>query len=266
MVSSLEVCLANARQLLIQVNKMPRNRQSDIQAKFWEEAGCKGYGHAIFTSRRVEQHVISKQWDMSLQLANFIGLKKNAKILELGCGDGSFANRVLAPNFSKVVAFDYSKEAIRRAKTGAVHKTVGFFTEDLTTFPLDKIGDFDCVFMNGFLHHVKKSAPQIISRVAKISPKVIIIEPNGNNFIRKILEILPSHRRQGEDSFRLKTMLDMFGESGYQPVGIRKINFFPQFAPEFLYRPLKRIEDFIESRPYLNRLCSSYVIGFRLCH
>jgi SAM-dependent methyltransferase len=238
------------------------DKNLDSQAVFWENAGQKGYGNAIFASRKVENHVISRHWNAVFNMASVLGLNSNAKVLELGCGDGNFADRILAPNFKHVDAYDYSISGIKRAKADCSHNNITYHAEDITTFPLDGIGPFDCTFMVAFLHHVKEATSRIISQIAKISPRVVILEPDGGNFIRKTLERLPSYRQQGEDSFRLKELINMFRKYGYIPVEIYKINFFPQFTPEFLFETLKRLENIIETHPSLNWLCSTYVIGF----
>ena len=234
----------------------------DRQADFWEKAGRQGYGNTIFASRKVGKHVIARQWNSVLGMAFVIGLQPDAKVLELGCGDGAFADRALAINFGHVDAYDYSTTGIEGAKARAIHNNVTYYAQDLTVFPLDKTGNYDGVFMVGFLHHVREAALRIVSQIAETSPRVVILEPDGGNFIRKTLEVLPSYRRQGEDSFRLKELLNIFRECGYRCAEIYKINFFPQFTPEFLYKMLKRLENIIEARPALNWLCSTYVIGF----
>jgi len=47
---------------------------------------------------------------------------------------------------------------------------------------------WDGAFLMGFLHHVKESAPVIVSRLSKVVPRVVVVDPNGDNLIRKTLE------------------------------------------------------------------------------
>ena len=242
-------------------NSEPKNKYKN-QKRFWEYAGEVGYGEAIFANPMVEKHIVSKQWKAVLHTAKMLGLNKDSKVLELGCGDGLFSNQVLAHHFKQVDAFERSKSAVKRAEANCLTNNVNFQVKDLATHKYSEEDYWDGVFLVGFLHHVKAFAPKIISRLIKVSPKVVVLEPNGDNIIRKALELSPSHKSAGEDSMRLKDLTNTFQTNGYNLKYIENINFVPQFCPEFILPFLAFIEKFIERKPFLSRFRATYILGF----
>ena len=151
---------------------------------------------------------------------------------------------------------------MKRAEANCPTDNVSFQVKDLATHEYSDGDHWDGVFLVGFLHHVKAFTPKIISRLSKVSPKVVVLEPNGDNIIRKALELSPSYRSAGEDSLRLKTLTNIFQANGYNLKYIEKINFVPQFCPEFILPYLLFLERIIERNSFLNKMCSTYVLGF----
>jgi hypothetical protein len=82
-----------------------------------------------------------------------------------------------------------------------------------------------------FLHHVKAATPAIVSQVARITHRVIVLEPNGNNPIRKARELAPSYYSAGKDSFRTGQLQRIFEVAGFRTAMWRRMNLFPNFAP-----------------------------------
>lgn len=238
------------------------DRGEPTQDLFWRRAGEVGYGEALFRSRRIERHVVSRQWRVALEIARGIGLGPDATVLELGCGDGAFAAEVLAINYARVDAVDKSDTAVARAAARIKAAHVRFRVVDLTSFEYEAGAKWDGAFLMGILHHVKAHAGQIIARVSKVSPRVVVLEPNGDNPMRKILEKLPSYRAAGEESFRGAELLEIFERHGYRQRSARSINLFPPFMPDPLFPVVRAAERLIEWVPALRGLCSTRVMGF----
>ena len=113
----------------------------------------------------------------------FLDLPKNdIKILEAGCGTGTLVIPLaeLYPS-SKIIAFDYSKKMIKKARTEANKKqikNIQFFqgniesisplTDKYTEYNL-KQNSFDYIFTSGVLEHVniEKSLAQVFNLLKK---------------------------------------------------------------------------------------------------
>ncbi len=236
---------------------------TDTQKLFWEKAGCRGYGPTIFSSPGVQQHIRSMVWGTALKTAHLLGLDGRSRVLELGCGDGEFALNLLAPNFLSVDGFDYAASAIEKARSFCRHQPVTFSLCDITEFDYAAGQSWDGAFLMGFLHHVKKDAPVIVEKLAKVAPRVVVADPNGNNLMRKALELLPAYRRAGEQSFRLRQLTDMFVAAGYRLISRDLVSAIPPFTPAVLLPAAAAAEKMIEKAAFLENVKSTYILGFQ---
>lgn len=230
---------------------------------YWEHAGTIGYGEAMFGSREVEQHVNRRLWNIAVEIGRQLGLGPSARVLDLGCGDGAFANAVLARNFAAVDGFDMAEAAIRRAQANAPGPHVRFAARDLTQLEIADSPHYDGAFLIGFLHHVKAATPGILRVLHRVAERVVVLEPNGGHLLRKLLELTPAYRAAGEDSFRRSRLEKIFAEAGYRRVVWRRLNLFPNFTPQPLFRLLRPAEPLIEATPGLRALCTVDMYGFQ---
>lgn len=234
------------------------------QKAYWEQAGREGYTNFMYSSGDVEEHVTRRMWSIAVDIGYGLGLDRQAHVLDLGCGDGAFANRVLAQNFRAVDGVDFAEAGIRRAQAEAPRPDIRFNVADLTQFDVANMPRYDGAFLIGILHHVKKNAPSIVRQLREVTPRVVVLEPNGNHLMRKLLELTPSYRAAGEDSFRTRPLVEMFERAGFRTVVKRRVNLFPNFTPRPLFRLLKGIEPVFESTPGLRALCTVNMLGFDL--
>lgn len=230
---------------------------------YWERAGTIGYGEAMFGSQAVEQHVNRRLWAVAIEIGRQLGLDAGSRVLDLGCGDGAFANTVLAQNFAAVDGFDMAEAAIRRAQANAPGPHVRFAARDLRQFESADLPHYDGAFLMGFLHHVKAATPAILRVLHRVTERVVVLEPNGGHLLRKLLELTPAYRAAGEDSFRRRRLEQIFADAGYRRIIWRRLNLFPNFTPQPMFRLLRPLEPWIEATPGLRALCTVDMYGFR---
>jgi SAM-dependent methyltransferase len=234
---------------------------ADAFDAFWEAAGRAGY-HSLFRSERVAAHVLGRRWHHALEVARQIGVDDDGAVLELGCGEGEFAIEVLGPRFRRVDAIDGSRAAIARATARPNPGHVYFQVSDLRAHEFNDGARWAGAFILGFLHHVKPSAASIVARLSKVAPRVVIVEPNGDNVMRPLIERLPSCRRAGCVSFRLRELISMFRGAGYELRTHRSVSLHLGVTPDPLIPVMARLERWVETHPSLRRLCSTRVLGF----
>jgi SAM-dependent methyltransferase len=231
--------------------------------EYWDRAGEQGYAQAMYRSSDVESHVRGRLWQIALDIAAMLGVPSDGRVLDFGCGDGAFANQILAARYRSVDGLDKSEVAIRRAQaeaaSGATYRAV-----DLVAFDYDSLPRYDAAFLLGILHHVKSATPDIVRALARRTDKMVVLEPNGNNLMRKALEFTPSYRDAGEESFRTKELTAIFAATGWRTVIWRRLNLFPNFTPAFIYRTLAPIEPLVEASRFWNALCTVDLYGLRL--
>jgi SAM-dependent methyltransferase len=241
--------------------KQPAQQHLGKPEQYWNRAGEIGYGNAMYGSADVERHVRQRLWAVATGIADEIGIPKDGRILDFGCGDGAFANEVLARKYPEVYGYDLAPAAIERAKAAAPGPHVKFLATDLVTLDYGEMPRFDGAFLMGILHHIKAQTPKVLESLAGITDKMVVLEPNGDHLVRKLLEFTPSYRAAGEDSFRTREILGTFAANGWQTVICQRLNLFPNFTPGSIYRLLAPLEQQIEKSPFWNMLCTVNMLG-----
>lgn len=229
--------------------------------RYWNRAGEVSYAEAMFSSREVERHVNLRLWNYAVEIADKLGAPRDGRVLDLGCGDGAFANCVLG-GYARVDGFDLAPAAIARAAANAPGPHYSYAVADLIQFDYGTLPRYDAVFMIGILHHVKQATPNILAKIAKLTNRIIVLEPNGDNLMRKALELTPAYRKAGEDSFGAKQLTDIFADAGFETVVSRRMNLFPNFTPGFIYRMLSPLERHVDANALLRTFCTVNMFGF----
>ena len=232
------------------------------QMPYWERAGEVGYGAAMYRCSEVERHIRGRCWQVALEIADALGVPPDAHVLDLGCGDGAFANAVLAPRYRAVDGLDLAESAIQRAAAEAAGAHVKFRAVDIAALDYASLPRYGAAFLMGILHHVKAATPAIVAGLATRTGRVVVLEPNGDHILRKLLELTPRYRAAGEDSCRTAQLVEVFAAAGFTSVTHRRMNLCPNFTPGFLYRLLAPLEPRIEASATLDALCTVNMFGF----
>lgn len=229
------------------------------QRSYWEAAGSDGYLNTYFRNDDARS-TMYRAWHTVVDIGIGLNIPANGSVLDVGCGDGSFSNAVLAARFRAVKGVDFSASGIDRAQRHAPPAAT-FELMDLVTDDLSRLGRFDAVFLIGILHHVKPHVSKLLKVIRLMSPRLVILEPNGAHLGRKLLEFAPSYRAAGEDSFRHSQLSQMLKQAGFVIVDHRRQNIFPNFTPGWVVKMLRPIEPMIERTPVLRGLCTLNLYG-----
>ncbi|MDR3491431.1 MAG: class I SAM-dependent methyltransferase [Gammaproteobacteria bacterium] len=229
---------------------------------YWERAGEVSYAAAMFAHSDIEKHINNRLWQVGIDIGKQLGLNNQSRVLDLGCGDGTLANIVLSKHFKTIDGFDLSAAGIKRAQQLAPHKNMRFTTCDITKMDYSSLPKYDGAYLWGILHHVKDATPSILQNLRSTTKKIVVLEPNGNNILRKILERTSAYKTAGEDSFKTKQMEEIFKQAGFRPVVWHRLNLFPNFTPKVVFQLLKHFEPVVEHTPILRALCTVNMWGY----
>jgi SAM-dependent methyltransferase len=181
------------------------------------------------------------------------------RVLDAGCGDGTYSNDIKLQRPSlEIVGFDPASEAVRVARSR--YPGIEFIVGDVLrpeTFPE---GEFDLIILRGVLHHVLDPA-EAIRQCATRADSLMIIEPNGNNPVLKLIEKLsPYHREHEEQSFSSRTLARWCQEARCPATSISFIGFVPFFFPTLPAKIIHFFQPFLERVPLLCRFFGAQVV------
>jgi 2-polyprenyl-3-methyl-5-hydroxy-6-metoxy-1,4-benzoquinol methylase len=173
-------------------------------------------------------------------------LDKDAKTLvDIGCGDGTYTAEIAhARPDLRVTGFDPAAAAVSLAKEK--HPNIDFRVANLLDFSSMPKEQFDIAVIRGVLHHLTDPA-LAIENASKIAKKIIIIEPNGNNPILKIIEKTSKYHIEHEErSFSQALLKKWCEEKNLQIEYLTVIGFVPFFFPTVLAKFIYFFQPFLE--------------------
>jgi 2-polyprenyl-3-methyl-5-hydroxy-6-metoxy-1,4-benzoquinol methylase len=160
---------------------------------------------------------------------------RGASVLDLGCGDGAYTVEFATFGVRQVVGLDPAAVAIEAARTRA--QALGL--SDIVSFEVGNIyaldeylapGRFDCIVIRGVLHHLPDPA-RALAGLSAFGGTVVVLEPNGNNPVLKLLERFSRYHIEHEErSFRPGQICDWLTTAGFTMRSSASSISFPCFA------------------------------------
>ena len=149
---------------------------------------------------------------------------KDAKVIEYGCGTGSYAFKLAEHGAELVTGIDISPVAIAKAQQIAQDKGVAQNTsfEVMNAESLEFSADsYDLICGSGILHHLDLDlAMDSIVKVLRADGKAVFLEPLGHNVLIDLYRRLtPSIRSEDEHPLLVKDLVAF--KQHFQQVNIR---------------------------------------------
>jgi SAM-dependent methyltransferase len=181
------------------------------------------------------------------------------RVLDAGCGDGTYANDIKRQRPSlEIVGFDPASEAVRVARSR--YPDIEFVVGDVLRSETFPEGKFDLIILRGVLHHVLDPA-EAIRQCATRADTLLIIEPNGNNPVLKLIEKLSSYHREHEErSFSSRILAHWCREAHSPAESISFIGFVPFFFPTMPAKIIHFFQPFLERVPLLCKFFGAQVV------
>ena len=180
-------------------------------------------------------------------------------VLDLGCGDGTYtADLKRAFPAVRFVGIDAAAAAIE----GAARKypDIEFRVADALkyeTFPQER---FDLAVARGVLHHLP-DARVALRNLMRSADEVLVIEPNGNNPILKVIErVSPYHREHEEQSFSSMALRRWAEEAGGVVESLDYVGFIPFFFPTTPAKVIYRAQALLERVPLVRQVFSGQIV------
>ena len=227
----------------------PTRLREGVEVFNRDAARDQGYGYTSndqLSSRLATQ----RSTDAVLQTDSFVG----RSVLDLGCGDGFYTVRYWDQGKPRrFTAVDAAGEAVRVARRRAAGRAIDFSVVDGTHLPY-RDDSFDVVLLQSILHHATDPAG-LIREGFRLAPRIVIHDPNGNNFGLKIIEKTSRyHIEHGEKSYSPRLLRRWVREASGVPISEHFAGFVPMFCPDRVARLMKALEPLLEAAPGLRAL------------
>lgn len=192
-------------------------------------------------------------------LAQYIP-KECRTLVDIGCGDGVYTNEIKErfPDIA-VEGFDPASEAIELAQKK--YPNIKFSVMNILSENIEKeTHQFDVGVIRGVLHHLPDQQ-FALENAFKICETIIIMEPNGNNPILKVIEkVSPYHRTHEEQSFMFRTLRKWTEQAGGEVVANDYVGFIPFFFPDLPTKIIYFFQPMLEKIPFIREVFSGQII------
>ncbi len=214
-------------------------------------------GFLYTTNASFSSHVANKR--ISDEIFRFIKPTYRT-LVDIGCGDGMYTDNI-KQNFPHldVFGFDPAGTAIELARQK--YPTVQFETINLLDpnlpVPAQK---HDVAIIRGVLHHL--SDQQLALKNAfRLADNLIIMEPNGNNPILKLIEKTSKyHIEHEEQSFFEWQLKAWIRGAGGQVDAWSYVGYVPFFFPDGPAKAIYAAQPFLEKVPVVKQVLSAQFI------
>ncbi|WP_266366496.1 class I SAM-dependent methyltransferase [Tellurirhabdus rosea] len=181
-------------------------------------------------------------------------------LVDIGCGDGVYTDEIKR-NFPhlEVHGFDAADQAVKTAGRrfpNVLFTTCSILDESLAA-PLRK---YDVAVIRGVLHHLSDQQ-KAIRNAFKLADNLIIMEPNGNNPILKVIEKTSKyHIEHEEQSFFEWQLKSWIRKAGGIVNRWSYVGYVPFFFPTAPARLIYSLQPFLEKVPVLKHVFSGQFI------
>jgi len=180
-------------------------------------------------------------------------------IIDIGCGDGTYTNEIKKnkPGI-EVLGIDPVETAIQIAKEK--YNNIHFLCSNIYEESFFEERNFDLAIFRGVLHHLPD--PESAIKISGgFTSKLLILEPNGNNFVLKLLERFSKyHIDHEEQSFSTFKLTNWCRKNGWENVSVNYIGFVPMFFPTVIAKMILFFQPFLEKVPIINKYLSAQIV------
>jgi len=191
-------------------------------------------------------------WDLLCRLAGSSHVWTNRAVLELGCGTGTYTDRVLAAAPRSFTGIDLSPDMLRRAAEKFPDPRCSWVCAPLEAFSRTSTQRFDTIFSFSFLHHLPDIAEGLDQIRRLLAPGGVyvalheIILPKRNSFAEKLddkLEAVFGAAARSGEPFSSRLWKALPGRlTRYRPAAVEPTDAPPDLVDYQLNKPFDLAE------------------------
>lgn len=217
------------------------------------------FGGYAYTTRTLSGRMSNARISKSILAMDVFTGKK---IIDIGCGDGTYSYELAQQEPALVVAIDPVENAVKTAAEKYKEvKNLRFECVDLYQMDIPQ-EPYDIAILRGVLHHLP-DLEKGIEIACKLAKKILVMEPNGYNPVLKIIEKTSRyHIEHDEQSFTPASLRRIFKKYGGAVVFDEFVGLVPFFCPDKVANFLKFFEKTVESISLVRAIaCAQYMFS-----
>jgi len=217
----------------------------------------KEFGGYVYTTQGLSSLMSNARISKSILAMDIFTGKK---IIDIGCGDGTYSYELAQQEPALVVAIDPVENAVKTAAEKYKEvKNLRFECADLYQMEIPK-EPYDIAILRVVLHRLP-DLEKGIEIVCKLAKKILIAEPNGYITVLKIIEKTSRyHVEHGEQSYTPASLRQIFEKYEGTIVFDEFVGLAPFFCPDKAANFLKFFEKTVETIPFARAIaCGQYV-------
>jgi ubiquinone/menaquinone biosynthesis C-methylase UbiE len=188
------------------------------------------------------------------QLIQELNIKKDAKILEIGCSGGALIRFLNKKGFNETYGIDISEDAIKICKKRKIQNVNTMDARNIK-FTNNK---FDLIIASDIIEHIKEDKSALLewNRILNVNGKMIIFAP-AFNYLWSNHDTINRHYRR----YNKKSFLKILNETNFQVNRISYWNFtifFPILGLQILQKNLRlnfqKKDRLYKINPIINKL------------
>lgn len=188
----------------------------------------------------------------------------NARVLEIGCGTGSFTHHLAGAMAGRLTGVDVAPALLAHARRDCP-ANASVVAGDVEALPFAS-DTFDAVVGNAVLHHLRldRAVPELL-RVLRPGGRLCFTEPNMLNpqvflernvrWIGRLLDNSPD-----ETAFVRRRIRRDLGALGVADLDVRPFDFVYPLTPSALLAAVERLSDVLERVPLVREIAGSLLI------
>lgn len=168
-------------------------------------------------SARLKENIISQICKVRYEVFEKY-VEKNARILDIGCGDGAFLRYLKERGYSNIYGIDPSGESIRCLEENGISGEIGNIFGEVPNRLKNKYDVVTCTAVMEHIYELKSALSQMGLYLSQTKGRIFIEAPAVEGFEKYIFPVANYFNQEHINYFSIVSLDNLFVENGYKRI------------------------------------------------